>query len=151
MVLDGLSGHPFESLDDTDLKDLSLKTLLLVALASTVHVSDIHAFSMYPSCTQFAPGNVQVALKPNPAFVPKMVGSYSHCVLVAFSRHLLVFLKNDDCICCAQFCALCTYLDRVKGFRKNDQLFVPWARLNATQSLLSQSNGFHTALWEQSL
>ncbi len=70
-ILDALSQPPFEPLDCVDLKMLSLKTALLLVLASGKRVSDIHAFSVYPECLQFAIGNSQVVLQPNPVFVPK--------------------------------------------------------------------------------
>ena len=69
-VLDALSHPPFEPLDQVDLKVLSLKTALLLALASAKRVSDIHAFSVHPDCLQFATGDARVVLRPNPAFIP---------------------------------------------------------------------------------
>ena len=49
------------------MKRLSLKTVLLLALASAKHVSDIHALAVHPWCALFAPGDVRLILKPNPA------------------------------------------------------------------------------------
>lgn len=47
-VLDALSHPPFKPLYQVDLKVLSQKTALLLALASSMLVSDIPAFSVYP-------------------------------------------------------------------------------------------------------
>ena len=48
VVLEGLKGPPFEPLEEADLKHLSFKTALLLALASAKRVSDIHVLSMHP-------------------------------------------------------------------------------------------------------
>ncbi|MGL5154481.1 MAG: hypothetical protein ACRC9H_06050, partial [Aeromonas veronii] len=50
LVLTGLRGHPFEPLQSAELKALSLKAVLLVALASLKRVGDLHAFSVDESC-----------------------------------------------------------------------------------------------------
>ncbi len=46
VVLRALSQPPFEPLTFVDLKDLSLKTTLLLALASPKRIGDLHAFSV---------------------------------------------------------------------------------------------------------
>ena len=73
MVLDSLSHHPFEPLEVVGMKFVSLKVLLLLALTTAKHVSDLQALSIRPSCLQFAPGVSKVCLRPNPDFVPKVV------------------------------------------------------------------------------
>ena len=66
MVLDALSRPPFEPLQHVELKVLSFKTALLLALASAKRVSDIHALSVSASCLQFlmeiVPFNVPTTL-----------------------------------------------------------------------------------------
>ena len=69
MVLDALSRPPFEPLQQIELRTLSFKMALLLALASAKRVSDIHARSVNPSYMQFSQGNPRVLLKPNSAFV----------------------------------------------------------------------------------
>lgn len=59
--------------------------VLLLALASAMCVSDIYELSLHPSCTQFFSGDVKIILKPNPAFVPKVVGLGSPINLAAFT------------------------------------------------------------------
>ncbi|KAK5882516.1 hypothetical protein CesoFtcFv8_021095 [Champsocephalus esox] len=105
---------------------LSLKTVLLLALASAKRVSDIHALSVHPSCTQFSAGQTRVLLKPNPAFVPKVVGSCTPIDIVAFPPPLCSSEEQRPNLLCPD-CALRTYMDRSKEFRCNDQLFVSWA------------------------
>lgn len=73
---------------------------------------------MHPSCTQFSPGNVGVTLRPNPAFVPKVVGSYSPIDLRAFSSSPVGLQPRLLC----PDCALHTYIDKMNGIRRSDQL-----------------------------
>ncbi|KAK0146249.1 hypothetical protein N1851_014446 [Merluccius polli] len=70
VVLEGLKGPPFEPLVGADLKHVSLKTVLLLALALA---------------KRLFPGDVRMILRPNRAFVPKVVGSCSPIDLVAFA------------------------------------------------------------------
>ncbi|XP_010773556.1 uncharacterized protein, partial [Notothenia coriiceps] len=126
VVLDGLTRTPFEPLEEADMKHLSLKTVLLLALASAKRVSDIHALSVHPSCTQFFPGQTRVLLKPNPAFIPKVVGSCTSIDIVAFPPPLCPSGEQQPNLLCPVR-ALRTYMDRSKEFRRNDQLFVSWA------------------------
>ena len=59
LVPDALSRPPFEPLHQVELKFLSFKTALLVALASAECVSDIHALSVNPTCMQFLIGDFE--------------------------------------------------------------------------------------------
>lgn len=71
MVLEAMLHPPFEPLKRVELKMLSLKTAVLLALASGKDVSDIHALLVNPSSMLFIKGDSKVLLKPIPAFVPK--------------------------------------------------------------------------------
>ncbi len=71
-MLRALQIAPFEPLQSADLKILSMKTLLLVALASIKRVGDLQAFSVDESCLEFGPGNGHVVLRPRPGYVPKI-------------------------------------------------------------------------------
>lgn len=76
VVLEGLKTLPFEHLQGADLKFVvSLETVLLLTLASAKGVSNIHVLSVHSLCAQFFAGDVRMVLKPNPAFVPKVIGS----------------------------------------------------------------------------
>ncbi len=72
LVLRALQQGPFEPLQTVDLKFLSMKTLLLLALASIKRVGDLHAFSVNDSCLEFVPADFQVILRPRPSYVPKV-------------------------------------------------------------------------------
>ncbi len=80
LVLDALSMSPFEPLDKVDLKILSFKTALLLALASAKRVSEIHAFSVHSACLQFLSGDAGVVLK----FMPQIIKAIIPLELRAF-------------------------------------------------------------------
>ncbi|KAL0173674.1 hypothetical protein M9458_029642, partial [Cirrhinus mrigala] len=72
LELRALQQGPFVPLQSVELKFLSMKTLLLLALASIKRVGDLHAFSVDKSCLEFGPANSQVTLRPRPGYVPKV-------------------------------------------------------------------------------
>lgn len=65
LVMEALCAAPFEPLELVDLKILSYKSSLLMAWASAKCVGGLHALS----CTQFTPGDSNVTLCPNVAFM----------------------------------------------------------------------------------
>ncbi len=67
-VLSALRGAPFEPLQSVELKFLSLKTVLLSALATVKRVGDLQAFSVDDSCLEFGPADSHVVLRP-PAWI----------------------------------------------------------------------------------
>ncbi len=71
-VLTALKGNPFEPLQSVELRFLSLKTVLLAALAMVNRVGDLQAFSVDDLCLEFGPGNSHVVLIPRPGYVPKV-------------------------------------------------------------------------------
>ncbi len=56
---EGLERPPFEPLQSTNLRSLSLKTALLLALASVKRVGDLQALSISPACLEFGPKRLQ--------------------------------------------------------------------------------------------
>ncbi len=130
VVLGTLSHHPFEPIEEVRVKFVSLKTDLLLALTTAKHVSDLQSLSIRPSCLQFAPGLTKVCLRPNPAFVPKVVESAYRCPMVELlTFHPPPFSSLEEqrlnTLCPVQ--VLHVYVNRSAGFRKADQLFVSWA------------------------
>ena len=71
VVLEGLCKPPFEPLESADLKFLTLKTVLLVALTTTKRVSDIKALSVSQEYLRFSADGETVWLRPNSDFVAK--------------------------------------------------------------------------------
>ena len=127
LVLDALMRAPFEPLDSVDLKFLSLKTALLVALTTAKRVSDLQALSVSPDCTAFSADGLRVTVKPNPAFVPKNFLSRSVPVVLR-SFHPPPHAAEEDrklhLLCPVR--ALELYMRRTASFRKGNQLFVAW-------------------------
>ncbi len=70
LVLRAIQQVPSVSLQSVELKFLSIKTLLLVALASIKRVGDLQTFSVDESCLEFWPAHV--SLRPRPDYVPKV-------------------------------------------------------------------------------
>ncbi len=62
VVLRALSQPLFEPLTSVGLKELSLKTTLLLALASAKLIGDLHAYSVDSYCIRFGPGDCSVTL-----------------------------------------------------------------------------------------
>src|SRR4029434_9295041 len=64
VVLCALTGPPFEPLETVDIKFVSLKTALLLALTSAKCVGDMQALSVSPSCLQFSIAGDRVVATP---------------------------------------------------------------------------------------
>lgn len=130
LVLEALSGPPFEPLSEMDVKLLSLKTALLLALVSAKRVGDIHALSVHPSCMQFGPGDSKISLRPNPAYIPKVMDSSFSCLPLELSAFCPPPFSSEEQGRLHMLCpvrALRAYLSRTLSFRKADQLFVSWS------------------------
>ncbi len=126
VVLQGLSGHPFEPLETVTEKILTLKTVLLLALSSLKRVGDLQALSVSPSCMDFAPGLVKVLLRPRPGYIPKVASNpsrFQQVVLEAFS-------PTER--------ALKIYVDRTAQLRQSDQLFVCFGNKNKGRAVTKQ-------------
>ena len=124
VVLEGLCRPPFESLEGLSLRLLSLKTALLLALATAKRVGDLQTLSVSSECMRFLNGGLKVLLKPHLNFVTKnMSAPREPVVLLAFHPQ---FVSEEDrrlnCLCPVR--ALKAYCDRTVGSRSSDQLFV---------------------------
>ncbi len=122
-VLSALRGAPFEPLQSVELKFLSLKTVLLSALATVKRVGGLQAFSVDDSCLEFGPADSHVVLRPRPGYVPKVPTMPFRDQVV--NLQALPWEEADPAI--ALLCpvrALRIYVDRTQSFRTSDQLFV---------------------------
>ena len=127
-VLDSLSGPPFEPLESVDLRLLSLKTALLVALVSAKRVSDIHAFSVSEECTRFSTDGTRVVLTTNVAFVPKnQLRTAEPVDLREFCPPPFASAEEEKRHKLCPVRVIRTYVDRTKQHRKTLQMFVSWA------------------------
>ncbi|KAI2657311.1 adenylate kinase [Labeo rohita] len=123
VVLLGFRRVPFEPLASVELKYLSLKTVLLIALTSIKRVGDLHAFSVSESCLEFGPADSHVTLRPRLGYVPKVPTTPFRDQVV--NLQALPLEEADPAL--ALLCsvrALRTYLDRTQSFRCSEQLFV---------------------------
>ncbi len=62
-VLRALKSPPFEQIQSVDLRPLTLKTPLLLALPSVKRMGDLAALSVSPSCLEFGPNDSKIILK----------------------------------------------------------------------------------------
>ncbi len=123
LVLRALITAPFEPLQSVELKFLSMKTLLLTALASIKRVGDLQAFSVDDSCLQFGPADSSATLRPRPGYVPKVPTTPFRDQVV--NLQALPLEEADPAL--ALLCpvrALRQYTDRTQSFRTSEQLFV---------------------------
>src|SRR4029434_8081449 len=73
VVLRALTWPPFEPLETVDIKFVSLKIALLLALASAKAVGDMQALSVNPSYLQLSIAGNKVVMRPNAAYTPAQV------------------------------------------------------------------------------
>jgi len=123
IVLEALKAPPFEPLESVELKYLSLKTVLLTALASVKRVGDIHALSSSAACLEFGPNDSIVILKPRHGYVPIAIGTPFRTQVISLSALPASDSERDaDRLCPVR--ALRVYTTRVAAFRRSEQLFV---------------------------
>ncbi len=118
---------PFEPLTSVGLKELSLKTALLLALASAKRIGDLHAFSVDSDCIRFGPGDCSVTLRPRMGYVPKSLSTPFKTQTVSLSALSSESKASREADAQTSVCpvrALRIYIDRSAGFRQSDQLFV---------------------------
>ncbi len=122
-VLTALKEEPFEPLQSVELKFLSLKTVLLTALASVKRVGDLQAFSVDDLSLEFGPADSHVVLRSRPGYVPKVPTTPFRVQVV----NLQALPREEADPAIALLCpvhALHVYVDRTQSFRTSDQLFV---------------------------
>jgi hypothetical protein len=71
LVLAALNSPPFEPAEEVDLRFLYYKCCFLLALASGIRRSEIHAFSVSDSCLRFNRNKSSVTLLTDPCFLWK--------------------------------------------------------------------------------
>ncbi len=123
LVLRALITAPFEPLQSVELKFLSMKILLLTALASIKRVGDLQAFSADDSCLEFGPADSSATLRPRPGYVPKVPTTPFRDQVV----NLQALPPEEADPALALLCpvrALRQYTDRTQSFRTSEQLFV---------------------------
>ncbi|XDV39759.1 hypothetical protein PO909_008949 [Leuciscus waleckii] len=125
LVLEGLSGAPFEPLESVSEKFLTFKTVFLLAISSLKRVGDLQALSVSPTCLEFAPGMVKEFLYPKQGYVPKVPTIIPRpIVLQAFCPPPFTSSDQEKLNLLCPVRALDTYVHRSSPWRKSDQLFV---------------------------
>ena len=140
LVLRALCRSPFEPVAQIPLKVLSMKTALLLALASAKRVGDLCALSVADSCLSIAGDASMATLRPNPTFVPKVVTSaYRSRVITLDGFSLPPHASEEErlhCLCPVR--ALACYVERTKGVRRSKQLLVCYGQGALGRALSSQ-------------
>ena len=125
VILGALQRSPFEPLGGANLKWLSMKTAFLLAITSARRVSELHALSVHGDCCRFSPDGSSVVLRPNPAFLPKVLTDFhlSQSVeLRSLSSSNAGEEVEDTTLCPVR--AVTAYIQRTQAVRRSDQLFV---------------------------
>ncbi len=122
-VLRALKGPPFEPLQSTNLRSLSLKTALLLALASVKRVGDLQALSISPACLEFGPNDSKVVLKPRHGYVPKVLSTPFRAQVITLSA-LPPSEEDRELSLLCPVRALRIYFEHSAPFRHAEQLFV---------------------------
>ena len=127
LVLNTLYGAPFEPLGGASLKWLSVKTALLLALATGKRVSDLQALSIQAGCLVISGDASKAVLRPNPSFVPKVVQSpfaARPVELAAFFPPPHASGEEERLPALCPVCALAEYIRRTAGVRSTSQFLV---------------------------
>ena len=127
VVLGALCRTPFEPLESVSLQILSLKTLLLLALATTKRVSDLQALSVSPDLMRFYDNGRKVLLKPHHGFMPKnRVVPQLPVELLAFHPPPFSSAEEERLHCLCPVRALRIYCQKTSAERITNQLFVSY-------------------------
>ena len=124
LVLRALTKAPFEPLEKASLKDLTLKTVFLLALASGKRRGEIHAWTF--SSVLFKGDKSQVTVAPSPPFLAKNQlasegpASIKTVVIPALTNILGSGMTEDVALCPVR--ALRVYLRRTKQLRSGKSL-----------------------------
>ncbi len=109
-VLRALKGSPFEPLQSSNLRVLSLKTTLLLALVSVKRVGDLQALSVNPTCLEFRPNDSKVVLKPRLGYVHKVLSTPFRAQVITLSAFFPPTGSQESLLCPVR--ALRVYIER---------------------------------------
>ncbi len=109
-IMRALKGPPFEPLQSSSLRVLSLETTLLLTLAYVKRVGDLQALSINPACLEFGPNDSKVVLKPLLGYVPKMLYTPLRAQVIAPSAFSPSVDSQESLLCPVR--ALKVYIER---------------------------------------
>ena len=121
LVLEALCAPPFEPMEQTDLRWLSVKTAFLLAVTSAKRVGELHALSIAKDCLRWASDGSGVTMWPNPSFLPKRISAFhinQPLTLTAYAPRSGVDVR----LCPMR--ALRRYIKVTAKIRKSDALFL---------------------------
>ncbi|XP_029471517.1 uncharacterized protein LOC115098760 [Rhinatrema bivittatum] len=127
LVLKALCSVPFEPIRRATVKDLTLKVVFLVAVASARRVSELQALSCREPFLRITDSGV--SLRTVPSFLPKVVSAFhlnQTVDLPSFSEADRSLPNYRDLRRLDVRRALLGYLEVTNPFRKSDHLFVLW-------------------------
>lgn len=127
LVLRALALPPFEPLEEASMKELSLKTVLLLALASAKRIGDLRALSIGADFIRFGASDCGVTLRPMTGYVPKSLSTPFREQVISLPALSSDSSASRDADAQRAVCpvrALRAYVDRTAEFRLSDQLFV---------------------------
>ncbi len=106
-----------------DLRPLTLKTSLLLVLASVKRMGDLQALSVSPSRLEFEPNDSKIVLKPRHGYIPKVLSTPFRVQVIT----LLALPPSEqdqrlNLLCPVR--ALRIYIERSAPLRQSEQLFV---------------------------
>ncbi|XP_016097960.1 NACHT, LRR and PYD domains-containing protein 12-like [Sinocyclocheilus grahami] len=155
LFLKALSLPPFEPLDSVAMRDLSLKTALLIALASAKCIGDLYALSVDEYYISFGPGDCSVTLRPKAGYVPKSLSTHFKAQGISLPALSAEPLASRDAKAQSVICPdrdLRIYIDHLAAFRQADQLLVCYGGCNTDPSDLSplqpRLNDSCPAIWD---
>ncbi len=144
VVLEAMCEPPFEPLEALDLRILSYKTALLLALALSKHVGDLNALPVHPTCIHFALDGPRVVLRP--IYKPKVLsGEYSALSVELPALSNLSIDSEEDRklhVLCGLYAGTLSRCGRCIPLI--NCLYVLLARFGGSRYL---SSVFHTELW----
>ena len=100
--------------------------MLLLALVSAKRIGDMQALSVSPSCLQFSIAGDKVVMRPNAAYIPKVLTTpfrNQMIELAVFSPPPFASVEEER-LNKLPVRALQCYVERTGAFRQSDQLFV---------------------------
>ncbi len=115
--------HLVQVLQSMNLRSLSLKNALLLALVSVKRIGDLQALSISPACLEFGPNDSKVILKPRHVYVPKVLSTPFRPQVITLST-LPPSEEDRDLSLLCPVRALRIYFECSASFRRMEQLFV---------------------------
>ncbi len=139
----------FGPLTSVGLRELFLKTTVLLAFASAKCIEYLHAFSVDSECIQLGPGDCSVTLRPRLEYVPKSLSTpFERTETVSPSALATKSSPSQSADAQTAICpvrALRFYIDRSSSFRQSIQLL--GAMVDVRRAEAYRNKVCHTGLW----